>query len=75
MKHNESFSILNGWLSRLYYGWRMVDAVSAMRVLGGGLHGNGATVFFSTLGAVFPATWATSGDFFGRRYFTLSAAT
>ncbi|MGZ8530034.1 MAG: MFS transporter [Candidatus Binatia bacterium] len=33
-------------MSRLYYGWRMVGVVSAMRVLGGGLHGYGFTVFF-----------------------------
>ena len=27
------------------------------------------TIFFSTLDAAFPVTWATSGDFFGRKYF------
>lgn len=37
---------LNGPFSRLYYGWFMVALVSAMRVLGGGLHGYGFTVFF-----------------------------
>jgi sugar phosphate permease len=30
----------------LYYGWRMIGIVSAMRVLGGGLHQYGFTVFF-----------------------------
>ena len=33
-------------LSGLYYGWRMVGLVSALRVLGGGLHNYGFTVFF-----------------------------
>jgi MFS family permease len=33
-------------LSGLYYGWRMIGIVSAMRVLGGGLHQYGFTVFF-----------------------------
>jgi MFS family permease len=32
--------------SRLYAGWLMVGLVSAMRALGGGLHGYGFTVFF-----------------------------
>jgi MFS family permease len=32
--------------SNLYYGWFMVGIVSAMRMLGGGLHGYGFTVFF-----------------------------
>ncbi len=27
------------------------------------------TIFFSTLDAAFPVTWATSGDFFGRKHF------
>jgi MFS family permease len=26
-------------------------------------------ILFSTLDAAFPVTWATSGDFFGRKYF------
>ena len=30
----------------MFYGWRMVGLVSAMRVLGGGLHNYGFTVFF-----------------------------
>jgi MFS family permease len=33
-------------LSRLYYGWRMIGLVSAIRILGGGLHNYGFTVFF-----------------------------
>ena len=33
-------------ISGLYYGWRMIGIVSAMRVLGGGLHQYGFTVFF-----------------------------
>jgi MFS family permease len=37
---------LRGFFSRLYYGWFMVAIVSAMRMLGGGLHGYGFTVFF-----------------------------
>jgi len=32
--------------ANLYYGWRMVGLVSALRVLGGGLHQYGFTVFF-----------------------------
>lgn len=32
--------------SGLYYGWRMIGIVSALRVLGGGLHQYGFTVFF-----------------------------
>jgi hypothetical protein len=33
-------------LSGLFYGWRMVAAASAVRVLGAGLHSYGFTVFF-----------------------------
>jgi sugar phosphate permease len=33
-------------LSRVFYGWRMVGLVSAIRVVGGGLHQYGFTVFF-----------------------------
>jgi MFS family permease len=33
-------------LAGLYYGWRMIGIVSALRVLGGGLHQYGFTVFF-----------------------------
>lgn len=36
-------------LGRIYYGWRMVGLVSAMRILGGGLHSYGFTVFFLPL--------------------------
>lgn len=36
-------------LSRLFYGWRMVAASSALRVLGAGLHSFGFTVFFLPL--------------------------
>jgi sugar phosphate permease len=39
-------SSLKKRLSNLYYGWRMVGLVSALRVLGGGLHNYGFTVFF-----------------------------
>jgi hypothetical protein len=35
--------------SGLYYGWRMIGIVSALRVLGGGLHQYGFTVFFLPL--------------------------
>lgn len=33
-------------LTGLYYGWRMISIVSALRILGGGLHQYGFTVFF-----------------------------
>src|ERR1041384_4950024 len=33
-------------LSSIYYGWRMIGLVSAIRILGGGLHNYGFTVFF-----------------------------
>ena len=33
----------------MFYGWRMVGLVTAMRVLGGGLHNYGFTVFFLPL--------------------------
>ena len=33
-------------ISSLYYGWRMIGVVSALRILGGGLHQYGFTVFF-----------------------------
>lgn len=33
-------------IANLYYGWRMIGIVSALRVLGGGLHQYGFTVFF-----------------------------
>ncbi len=33
-------------LQRIFYGWRMIGLVSAIRVVGGGLHQYGFTVFF-----------------------------
>jgi sugar phosphate permease len=33
-------------ISRAFYGWRMIGLVSAIRVVGGGLHQYGFTVFF-----------------------------
>jgi sugar phosphate permease len=33
-------------IAGLYYGWRMIGVVSALRILGGGLHQYGFTVFF-----------------------------
>jgi len=33
-------------IAGLYYGWRMIGIVSALRILGGGLHQYGFTVFF-----------------------------
>jgi MFS family permease len=40
------FSGLRKRFSALYYGWRMIAIVSALRILGGGLHQYGFTVFF-----------------------------
>src|ERR1700747_355976 len=37
---------LRSRISGLYYGWRMIGLVSALRILGGGLHQYGFTVFF-----------------------------
>ena len=37
---------LNLSLSRVFYGWRMIGLVSAIRIVGGGLHQFGFTVFF-----------------------------
>ncbi len=37
---------LRNRLAGLYYGWRMIGLVSALRILGGGLHNYGFTVFF-----------------------------
>jgi MFS family permease len=34
------------FLPRIFYGWRMIGLVSAIRVIGGGLHQFGFTVFF-----------------------------
>lgn len=41
-----SLNLSHKSLSGLFYGWRMVGLVSALRVLGGGLHNYGFTVFF-----------------------------
>jgi MFS family permease len=41
-----SFKFLFNFFSRLSYGWRMVGLVSVIRVVGGGLHQFGFTVFF-----------------------------
>ncbi len=38
--------LLAHFLSRIFYGWRMIGLVSAIRVVGGGLHQFGFTVFF-----------------------------
>lgn len=40
------FSGLRKRFSALYYGWRMIAIVSALRILGGGLHQYGFTIFF-----------------------------
>jgi len=44
-----SLAAFLNFLSSLYYGWRMVGVVSAIRILGGGLHAYGFTVFFLPL--------------------------
>ena len=41
-----SLKVVFGFLSRIFYGWRMVGLVSAIRIIGGGLHQFGFTVFF-----------------------------
>ena len=41
-----NFSELTKHTAGLYYGWRMIGVVSALRILGGGLHQYGFTVFF-----------------------------
>jgi MFS family permease len=38
--------VILGFVSRIFYGWRMVGLVSAIRIIGGGLHQFGFTVFF-----------------------------
>ena len=38
--------VLSSFYSRIFYGWHMVGLVSAIRVVGGGLHQFGFTVFF-----------------------------
>jgi sugar phosphate permease len=37
---------IGGSLATIFYGWRMIGLVSAIRVVGGGLHQYGFTVFF-----------------------------
>ena len=37
---------LSNFFSRIFYGWRMVGLVTAIRIVGGGLHQFGFTVFF-----------------------------
>ncbi|MBM4298169.1 MAG: MFS transporter, partial [Deltaproteobacteria bacterium] len=44
--HPTMLSSFTEKLSKLYYGWRMIGLVSAIRVVGGGLHQYGFTVFF-----------------------------
>ncbi|HKX50679.1 MAG TPA: MFS transporter [Candidatus Binatia bacterium] len=41
-----SFNVFFNLLSDVYYGWRMVGLVSIIRIVGGGLHQFGFTVFF-----------------------------
>ena len=41
-----SFNVFSNLLSGIYYGWRMVGLVSVIRIVGGGLHQFGFTVFF-----------------------------
>jgi MFS family permease len=40
------FKAVSAFFARLHRGWRMVGLVSAIRVVGGGLHQCGFTVFF-----------------------------
>ena len=40
------FKFRSTFLPRIFYGWRMIGLVSAIRVIGGGLHQFGFTVFF-----------------------------
>jgi MFS family permease len=41
-----SRKVVFSFFSRIFYGWRMVGLVSAIRIVGGGLHQFGFTVFF-----------------------------
>ncbi len=41
-----SFHFISRFCSHIFYGWRMVGLVSAIRIIGGGLHQYGFTVFF-----------------------------
>ena len=44
-----SLKAVLGFLARISYGWRMVGLVSAIRIIGGGLHQFGFTVFFLSI--------------------------
>lgn len=48
-QHLVNHSDLKKRLAGLYYGWRMIGMVTALRILGGGLHQYGFTVFFLPL--------------------------
>ena len=41
-----SVNAFSNFYSRIFYGWRMVGLVTAIRIVGGGLHQFGFTVFF-----------------------------
>jgi MFS family permease len=41
-----NFKSFPSFFSQIFYGWRMVGLVSAIRIVGGGLHQFGFTVFF-----------------------------
>jgi len=41
-----NLKVLSSFYSRIFYGWHMVGLVSAIRIVGGGLHQFGFTVFF-----------------------------
>ena len=41
-----SFAIFSNLFSGIFYGWRMVGLVTVIRIVGGGLHQFGFTVFF-----------------------------
>jgi sugar phosphate permease len=41
-----SFNVFSKFRSNIFYGWRMVGLVSIIRIVGGGLHQFGFTVFF-----------------------------
>ncbi|TMA68524.1 MAG: MFS transporter [Deltaproteobacteria bacterium] len=40
---------MRNWLTGTFYGWRMIAASAAVRILGAGLHSYGFTVFFLPL--------------------------
>jgi MFS family permease len=74
---NLLFHFFLGWIAdrmnkpRLLSLWMLLPMsallilLSSESVIGLGLF----AILFSTLDAAFPVTWATSGDFFGRKYF------